>query len=259
MRVSQKASDGFKIDYDLESTMDFFCFKDVNMAQDYQNRVINYKTRLKQLQEKADKTTIKSELVPILQEIKLLNSEIMNTYDIPETAAYSGYRIIRRNSFGRPTNQSAEAKKVEITTKQLNEKDALRIRLRSGRFLEIHLDENGNYDHTRPPIPLTAAGKEQPRLFSDLDADTRLIDNNYERTLEDLKFLDDLTINGEQVLPNIIESIEQKYAKQIMQQNPDLQDEFLDSEESVEKQGNFTQKEIERTQSQSIDNSNLLV
>lgn len=212
---ARKSSNPLHPTYDLESTDVFFCFKDPNVRQQYEDRINNYKAILGQLEKEKDKAKTEAELKPLLEEINAVNQEILNTYAAAEIAAYSGYKVTRKNGWGKLTNQSAEAKDLEIVTKQLSKKDALRIRLRSGGFLEIHLDENGNYDPTRPPIPLTALGAKQPRLFTELDADPRLVDNNFGRTLGDLKFLNNLTINGEPVLSHIIDSIEQKHAKQI--------------------------------------------
>ncbi len=173
---------------------------------------------------KKDIEESKKEVAKISLDAEQMNEQIKKAYENPQQASsFNGYKIERRDWLGRLTNLSNAAKNISITTMGLNENNAIRLRMASGEYLELHLDSLGNFKSkdengqdlspellANSVIPLTIEGADQTRLFDSEDTDSSLVYNNYAKVIDDLKSLKTLKVNGVDFRDKIISAMEYK-------------------------------------------------
>ena len=165
---------------------------------------------------------LNTDILDLHDNAKKLNKQITSLFQTPqEESSCNGYKITRRDRYGFSTNLSTAARYISITTMGLNEDNAIRVRMASGEYLELHLDSMGNFKskdenecELNPEsladsvIPLTIDGAEQGRMFTKNDKDNTLVYNNYAKVLEDLNQLESLTVNGIDIKENVISAMQ---------------------------------------------------
>lgn len=201
---------------------EFYCFQDHSIAEDYVAKINESILRLDEAKKKAEAAKNDgdfTEVKKLNEQIKLINAEIIAAYSAKDQPSkYSGYKIVRKDKMGHKTNLAGGASQIEIDTMGLNEKNAVRIRLAGGEFLELHLNKNGDFDIDGElndiVIPLTNVGAEQSQLFQGDEHRKDFLYNDYNRVLEDLNKLESIKVNGIEISFRIREAIQQRYDNQ---------------------------------------------
>ena len=201
-------------------------------------------------------------------ELSKYNKDIKEAYKTRGlNSSFSGYCIQRKDWLGRNTNLSDAAKYISITTQGLNEKNAIRLRMASGEYLELHLDKDGNLKtlgengeelgpelFSNSVIPLTIEGSKQAKLFTNKDTDNTLVYNNYTKVIEDLKSLKTLKVNGVDYRDKIISAMEY----QLQNFNSKKSNSKQSYNHSYTTNSNFVKQEEDKKHKQLQNNSNSL-
>lgn len=168
---------------------EYFCTADPIISDEYKQKL---------------EEAIKSKDFKALDE---LDTEMRETYKSQEQQTrFAGFRIVRRDGLNRKTNLPGAAKHIEIETRGLSSKNLIRLPLKNGEYLELGLDENGNF--SGKAIPLTKDGSNLKRAISLQENDPNIVYNRYDTVLSDLQAMADIKMNGVDILPDIIKAIQ---------------------------------------------------